>query len=81
MCGIIGGVAQVGTPASPVIYDGLTDLQHRGQDAAGIVTCDGEQLFQRKSNGLVRDVFQQRHMETLAGHMGVGHVRYPTAGT
>ena len=81
MCGIIGVVAQVGTPASPVIYDGLTVLQHRGQDAAGIVTCDGEQLFQRKSNGLVRDVFQQRHMETLAGHMGVGHVRYPTAGT
>ena len=70
MCGIIGVVAQVGTPASPVIYDGLTVLQHRGQDAAGIVTCDGEQLFQRKSNGLVRDVFQQRHMETLAGHMG-----------
>ena len=81
MCGIIGVVAQAGTPASPVIYDGLTVLQHRGQDAAGIVTCDGEQLFQRKSNGLVRDVFQQRHMETLAGHMGVGHVRYPTAGT
>ena len=52
MCGIIGVVAQVGTPASPIIYDGLTVLQHRGQDAAGIVTCDGEQLFQRKSNGL-----------------------------
>ena len=81
MCGIIGVVAQVDSPASPIIYDGLTVLQHRGQDAAGIVTCDGEQLFQRKSNGLVRDVFQQRHMETLAGHMGVGHVRYPTAGT
>jgi len=81
MCVIIGVVAQVGEPVAPVIYDGLTVLQHRGQDAAGIVTCQGEQLYQRKANGLVRDVFQQRHMDTLMGHMGVGHVRYPTAGT
>jgi amidophosphoribosyltransferase len=81
MCGIIGVVAQVDEPVAPIIYDGLTVLQHRGQDAAGIVTCQGEQLYQRKANGLVRDVFQQRHMETLAGHMGIGHVRYPTAGT
>ena len=81
MCGIIGVVAQVDQPVAPIIYDGLTVLQHRGQDAAGIVTCNEEHLFQRKANGLVRDVFQQRHMDTLIGHMGVGHVRYPTAGT
>ena len=81
MCGIIGVVAQQGQPVSSSIYDGLTVLQHRGQDAAGIVTCEGEHLYQRKSNGLVRDVFQQRHMDTLVGHMGIGHVRYPTAGT
>lgn len=81
MCGIIGVVAEMEQPVAPVIYDGLTVLQHRGQDAAGIVTCEGEQLYQRKSNGLVRDVFQQHHMDRLAGHMGVGHVRYPTAGT
>ena len=81
MCGIIGAVVRPGEPVAPLIYDGLTVLQHRGQDAAGIVTCDGEHLYQRKSNGLVRDVFQQRHMETLQGHMGLGHARYPTAGT
>ena len=81
MCGIIGVVARVGEAAAPIIYDGLTVLQHRGQDAAGIVTCEGEQLYQRKSNGLVRDVFKQHHMNRLAGHMGVGHVRYPTAGS
>ncbi|HIF04935.1 MAG TPA: amidophosphoribosyltransferase [Candidatus Poseidoniales archaeon] len=81
MCGIIGVVGEVGEAAAPIIYDGLTVLQHRGQDAAGIVTCEGEQLYQRKSNGLVRDVFKQHHMNRLAGHMGVGHVRYPTAGS
>ena len=81
MCGIIGVVAQFDQPVAPIIYDGLTVLQHRGQDAAGIVTCEGEHLYHRKANGLVRDVFQQRHMDTLIGHMGVGHVRYPTAGT
>jgi amidophosphoribosyltransferase len=81
MCGIIGIVTGMENSAGPLIYDGLTVLQHRGQDAAGIVTCEGEQLYHRKSNGLVRDVFQQHHMERLAGHMGVGHVRYPTAGT
>jgi len=81
MCGIIGVLVAPETPAAPLIYDGLTVLQHRGQDAAGIVTCHGEQLYQRKSTGLVRDVFQQRHMESLLGHMGLGHVRYPTAGT
>ncbi len=81
MCGIIGVVGDLEKSVAPLIYDGLTVLQHRGQDAAGIVTCQGEQLYQRKANGLVRDVFQQHHMERLAGHMGLGHVRYPTAGT
>src|SRR5690606_24241561 len=59
----------------------LTVLQHRGQDAAGIVTCEGGKLNQRKGNGLVRDVFHTRHMQRLTGHMGIGHVRYPTAGS
>jgi amidophosphoribosyltransferase len=63
------------------LYNALTVLQHRGQDAAGIVTWSEESgLKQRKSNGLVRDVFRQRHMERLKGHVGIGHVRYPTAG-
>ena len=62
------------------IYDALTVLQHRGQDAAGIMTCDEGELFMRKQNGLVRDVFQQRHMLRLKGNIGIGHVRYPTAG-
>ncbi|MGH8278291.1 MAG: amidophosphoribosyltransferase [Gammaproteobacteria bacterium] len=78
MCGIVGvvGVGEV----NQVIYDALLVLQHRGQDAAGIMTCDGGRLYLRKSSGLVRDVFHQRHMLRLRGHMGVGHVRYPTAG-
>jgi len=63
------------------LYDALTVLQHRGQDAAGIVTCEGDRLNQRKSNGLVREVFGQHHMERLTGKMGIGHCRYPTAGT
>jgi amidophosphoribosyltransferase len=62
------------------LYDALTVLQHRGQDAAGIVTWGESGLCQRKSNGLVRDVFRQRHMVRLTGNVGVGHVRYPTAG-
>ena len=64
---------------SQAIYDALTVLQHRGQDAAGIVTYD-DKVHIRKKNGLVRDVFQQRHMLKLTGKMGIGHVRYPTAG-
>ena len=56
-------------------------LQHRGQDAAGIVTCHENKLFLRKSNGLVSDVFRSRHMQRLTGNMGIGHVRYPTAGS
>jgi amidophosphoribosyltransferase len=78
MCGIIGIVAY--GPVNQSIYDGLTVLQHRGQDAAGIMTSDGGRLFLRKDNGLVRDVFHTRHMLHLHGNMGIGHVRYPTAG-
>jgi len=78
MCGIIGVVAH-GT-VNQAIYDGLTVLQHRGQDAAGIITSDGQRLHLRKNNGLVRDVFHTRHMLRLHGNMGIGHVRYPTAG-
>ena len=78
MCGIIGILAK--GPVNQAIYDGLTVLQHRGQDAAGIITSDGERVYLRKDNGLVRDVFQAAHMLQLRGHMGIGHVRYPTAG-
>ncbi len=77
MCGIVGMVGK--SPVNQAIYDALTVLQHRGQDAAGIVTYDGK-INIRKRNGLVRDVFQQRHMNKLTGNMGIGHVRYPTAG-
>lgn len=78
MCGIIGIVAQ--RAVNQMLYDGLTVLQHRGQDAAGIVTCDNGRLYLRKNNGLVRDVFRTSHMLRLTGSMGIGHVRYPTAG-
>ncbi len=78
MCGIVGIVAR--GAVNQAIYDALTVLQHRGQDAAGIVTCEDNRLHLRKDGGLVRDVFQVRHMLNLAGHMGIGHVRYPTAG-
>ncbi len=67
-------------PVNQVIYDALTILQHRGQDAAGIVTYGDGGLHVRKSNGLVRDVFHQRHMLQLTGNIGIGHNRYPTAG-
>ncbi|TNH29298.1 amidophosphoribosyltransferase, partial [Testudinibacter sp. TR-2022] len=80
MCGIIGIIGQ--TPVNQAIYDGLTVLQHRGQDAAGIVTVDDENRFRlRKANGLVSDIFQQIHMLRLQGNAGIGHVRYPTAGS
>ena len=78
MCGIIGIVAK--SPVNQAIYDGLTVLQHRGQDAAGIMTSDGGRLHLRKDNGLVRDVFSAAHMLQLRGSLGIGHVRYPTAG-
>lgn len=79
MCGIAGVVGR--SDVGHELYDALTLLQHRGQDAAGIVTCDGDRLNLRKHNGLVKDVFRQRDMELLTGSMGIGHVRYPTAGT
>lgn len=79
MCGIVGIVAR--NNVNQELYDALTVLQHRGQDAAGIVTCDQGRFNQRKGNGLVRDVFQNRHMQQLIGNIGVGHVRYPTAGS
>ncbi len=78
MCGIIGIVSN--SPVNQMIFDGLTMLQHRGQDAAGMVTYDDGRLYLRKNNGLVRDVFHTRHMLNLRGNMGIGHVRYPTAG-
>ncbi|MGD2166898.1 MAG: amidophosphoribosyltransferase [Gammaproteobacteria bacterium] len=79
MCGIVGIVGQ--QPVNLAIYDALTVLQHRGQDAAGIVTEDGSRIHSRKANGLVRDVFQPHDMMRLQGNIGLGHVRYPTAGT
>lgn len=79
MCGIVGIVAK--SPVNQDIYDALTVLQHRGQDAAGIVTCHQGKLNQRKANGLVRDVFRASHMAQLQGNFGIGHVRYPTAGS
>ncbi len=79
MCGIVGIVGKKNVNYE--LYDALTILQHRGQDAAGIVTCEGDRLHLRKHNGLVRDVFRQTHMDILKGKMGIGHVRYPTAGS
>jgi amidophosphoribosyltransferase len=79
MCGIVGIVGK--SNVSGALYDALTVLQHRGQDSAGIVTCHQGLMHQHKANGLVRDVFRTRHMESLVGNMGIGHVRYPTAGS
>jgi len=79
MCGIVGIVGK--SDVNLQLYDALTILQHRGQDAAGIMTCDGSKLAQQKANGLVRDVFRTRHMQRLVGNIGIGHVRYPTAGS
>ena len=78
MCGIVGIVSH--QPVAQTIYDALLMLQHRGQDSAGIVVCDGNKLNLRKDNGQVSDVFHTRHMQKLVGSMGIGHVRYPTAG-
>lgn len=78
MCGIIGIVSH--SPVNQLLYDGLLVLQHRGQDAAGIVTAEGNTFHMHKANGLVRDVFRTRDMRNLLGNAGIGHVRYPTAG-
>ncbi|MEQ8313946.1 MAG: amidophosphoribosyltransferase [Gammaproteobacteria bacterium] len=79
MCGLVGVVARENVGVC--LYDTLTVLQHRGQDAAGIMTSDNGKLNLRKDNGLVKDVFRTRHMRRLTGQMGIGHVRYPTAGS
>lgn len=79
MCGIVGLLAK--QAVNQAIYDALTVLQHRGQDAAGMMTWNEGRFLLRKSNGLVRDVFHTRHMARLKGNLGIGHVRYPTAGS
>ncbi|MDW7747789.1 amidophosphoribosyltransferase [Halomonas sp.] len=79
MCGIVGLMAK--QAVNQGIYDALTVLQHRGQDAAGMMTWHDGRFLLRKSNGLVRDVFHTRHMARLKGNLGIGHVRYPTAGS
>ena len=78
MCGIVGVVSQA--PVNQLIYDALLLLQHRGQDAAGIVTQQGRKFFMHKAKGMVRDVFRTRNMRALPGNVGLGQVRYPTAG-
>ena len=78
MCGIVGVTAK--TPVNQLIYDALLLLQHRGQDAAGIVTMQGTKCFMHKARGMVRDVFRTRNMRALPGTVGLGQVRYPTAG-
>lgn len=79
MCGIVGVVSQ--SPVNQLIYDSLLLLQHRGQDAAGIATANGSNFFMQKGNGMVRDVFRTRNMRDLPGNIGIGQVRYPTAGS
>jgi amidophosphoribosyltransferase len=79
MCGLIGVVAR--SPVNQLLYDGLQVLQHRGQDAAGIVTADGDNFQMHKGSGLVRDVFRTRNMRYLSGNAGIAHCRYPTAGS
>ena len=78
MCGIVGALSQA--PVNQLIYDALLLLQHRGQDAAGIVTMLGTKCFMHKARGMVRDVFRTRNMRSLPGNAGLGQVRYPTAG-
>jgi amidophosphoribosyltransferase len=78
MCGIVGVISQ--QPVNQLLYDALLLLQHRGQDAAGIVTGAGNKLYMHKARGMVRDVFRTRNMRSLPGHYGIGQVRYPTAG-
>ncbi len=78
MCGIVGVASQ--SPVNQLIYDALLLLQHRGQDAAGIVTQLGTKFYMHKAKGMVRDVFRTRNMRSLPGNMGLGQVRYPTAG-
>ncbi|HQR52495.1 MAG TPA: amidophosphoribosyltransferase [Burkholderiales bacterium] len=79
MCGIVGVVAK--SPVNQLLYDALLVLQHRGQDAAGIATAEGNRFHMHKASGLVRDVFRTRNMRDLVGNMGIAHCRYPTAGS
>ena len=79
MCGLLGAVTK--SPVNQLLYDGLQVLQHRGQDAAGIVTADGDNFQMHKGGGLVRDVFRTRNMRYLRGEAGIAHCRYPTAGS
>ncbi|MDH4189846.1 MAG: amidophosphoribosyltransferase [Betaproteobacteria bacterium] len=79
MCGILGIVAR--SPVNQLLYDGLLLLQHRGQDAAGIVTSEHKTFHMQKGSGMVRDVFRTRNMRSLPGNIGIGHCRYPTAGS
>ena len=79
MCGFIGVLGPEGVHVAPEIYEGLIAIQHRGQDAAGIITFT-DTFHLKKGGGLVRDVFQAQDMERLRGNLGVGHVRYPTVG-
>lgn len=79
MCGVLGLMSH--EPVNQELYDGLQMLQHRGQDAAGIFTTDGQFFYTHKGQGLVRDVFRTRNMRDLLGHFGIAHVRYPTAGS
>ena len=79
MCGILGIVAR--SPVNQLLYDGLLLLQHRGQDAAGIVTSEHNSFHMQKGTGMVRDVFRTRNMRSLPGNMGIAHCRYPTAGS
>ena len=81
MCGIVGILSTTKKDVCLYIYDALTIIQHRGQDAAGITTASKGRFYMRKGNGLVRNVFRTKHMEKLIGDMGIGHVRYPTAGS
>jgi len=78
MCGIVGVISKA--PANQLVYDALLLLQHRGQDAAGIVTMQGTKCFMHKERGMVRDIFRTRNMRALPGPVGLGQVRYPTAG-
>jgi amidophosphoribosyltransferase len=78
MCGIVGVVSP--GPVNQLIYDALLLLQHRGQDAAGIVTQQGRKVYMHKAKGMVKDVFRTRNMRALPGNVGLGQVRYPTAG-
>ena len=79
MCGFLGIAGLPGRDVAPELYEGLIALQHRGQDAAGILSFDG-MFHLRKQNGMVRDIFRYSDMQRLKGNLSIGHVRYPTVG-